>query len=584
MDKNWLRKNKILIIFSGIIVLFLAIGCILYSEFGHRFINSMYENKTAGIFSNIIEGQSLQPISSYYQRTDNLFVNLFIYPMLGLLVFVIVTLFVGFEKIYIFCLKIFDLFAKHERLFLLLACVVSFSLLACISIFILQDFPNSGDEYAYIYQAKTYLAGRFWNEPHPLQQFFSLFRVIETNGKMIGQYTPGWPLVLTLALFFKFPLCLVNPILGTASLLLIFFLSKKLYNGRVACISVIAILLSSFFLFNSASYFAHTLTSVLIILFAYFSVCFIDGGRAYFVLLAGAFFGFAFITRPYSSFLCSIPIFFYLYFKQAKRIQTWVYFALGGIFFFLLLLIYNYKISGNLFISPTAEIERFSGWGLSLTGIRNTLLRLMDFVAWTPPFTLLIFSIYIVDVFKSSKKDLIGPIFFFLVAGFLFFWGTGGNQYGPRYYYEGFPFLILFVSSKLFKEVALIGKNRFTKILFLLFASSLISQIPASFNHCREERQAIWERREPYRLVEKGKINNAIIFLKTGSGRLKHMERRDLTRNELDFSNSVLYALDLGEENQKLMKYYPQKEYYQYFFDQNSGVGHLERIKIGEHF
>ena len=55
------------------------------------------------------------------------------------------------------------------------------------------------------------------------------------------------------------------------------------------------------------------------------------------------------------------------------------------------------------------------------------------------------------------------------------------------------------------------------------------------------------------------------------------MYREDLTRNEIDFSNSILYALDLGEDNKELMQYHPEKEYYVYFYDKNSGQGYLER-------
>ena len=98
-----------------------------------------------------------------------------------------------------------------------------------------------------------------------------------------------------------------------------------------------------------------------------------------------------------------------------------------------------------------------------------------------------------------------------------------------------------------------------------------------SIYHFRVERQVIWERKDLYRLVEREKIKNAIIFLKTGTGTIRPMPIQDLTRNDLDYSNSVLYVWDRGKDNQRLMEYYPKKHYYTYSYDKKSKKMHLKK-------
>ena len=45
---------------------------------------------------------------------------------------------------------------------------LSFVCFVAIAFYTLKAFPNSGDEYVYVYQAETLSQGKLWNEAHPL--------------------------------------------------------------------------------------------------------------------------------------------------------------------------------------------------------------------------------------------------------------------------------------------------------------------------------------------------------------------------------------------------------------------------------
>ena len=62
-----------------------------------------------------------------------------------------------------------------------------------------------------------------------------------------------------------------------------------------------------------------------------------------------------------------------------------------------------------------------------------------------------------------------------------------------------------------------------------------------------------------FEAVEQRNLSNAIVLLNTGSGT---MLPRDLLRNGTDLTGTVLYALDLGDNNAKLKKRYPERRYY----------------------
>ena len=71
------------------------------------------------------------------------------------------------QRLYAEALRAADWFQAHRLLVCLAGGPLLTLVLVAINQFVLMDFPNSGDEYAYLYQAETMAAGRLWNQPPP---------------------------------------------------------------------------------------------------------------------------------------------------------------------------------------------------------------------------------------------------------------------------------------------------------------------------------------------------------------------------------------------------------------------------------
>jgi len=83
--------------------------------------------------------------------------------------------------------------------------------------FVLDRFPNSGDEFSYLFQARTFAGFRLWEDPPVLETDLIPFRTWIFESKWISQYPPGWPMVLSVGLLLGLPTWMMNAILGGAT-------------------------------------------------------------------------------------------------------------------------------------------------------------------------------------------------------------------------------------------------------------------------------------------------------------------------------------------------------------------------------
>ncbi len=487
------------------------------------------------------------------------------------------------EKVYAYITHWTDLLLQKKRTLFVLGGLAVFLTLSAVSIFILLKFPNSGDEYLYLYQARTFLAGRFSNPAHPLQHFFKFTWILFRKNRVFCHFLPGWPLFLAVGMVLKIPAYLIGPLVGTLSLGALFLLGKKIYTPRIALIAVLLTFFSSFFIFNAASYFSHTPCSLLLILFVYVSLRFEETSRTHAGLLSGFLFAAAFITRPFSALLCGLPMFLHLLPGLLKAPRKLLPLLSGALPVFSFLLFYDYQLTGNPFSLPMLLVKQNRQWGVSILQVQTLIYYLKKLFLWMPvSFPVLYFASLCKGLTARktlpSGEILLGSFFLFQILGQFFFIPTEGNAYGPRYYYESFPFLVLFITAFLFKETTYSQKGILGKLLFVFFLISLPLSVPPWINHLKTERAVILERSDLYRTVELQRIQNAIIFIGSGTGTIRPMKIYDLTRNDGDYQNSVLYAIDHGRGNRALMSFYPDRTYYHYHYDKRLRQGSLKRL------
>ena len=130
------------------------------------------------------------------------------------------------------------------------------------------------------------------------------------------------------------PVWLVNPLLGTLTLGLVWALGARLYNPRAGVMAATLVLVSPFFLFNAASYFSHTLCGALLLAAAWLASR-EDRRPAWVPFAVGALIGWAVLARYFTGVVCAVPIVLWLLRPGVLRLRTldargarW--FALGG--------------------------------------------------------------------------------------------------------------------------------------------------------------------------------------------------------------------------------------------------------------
>lgn len=449
-----------------------------------------------------------------------------------------------------------------------------------IAFFVLMEFPNSSDEYVYVYQAETISEGRFVNEAPPIEKSFGFNHLAQKDGVAVGRFPPGWPLLLSFFIFLGLPAALANPLIGILTLIVFYKLAMKWFNAHVAMWGLVLMSCSGFFLLNSASFFSHTSCLLEALLMVYFLYHYRETSKPIHAILVGVFLGLIFLTRYYTAFLLFLPLALYLFHRQGvKSFRSFVYIGVGAIPFVAFLLYYNYAITGNALLPVT--VWAFEGESLGFVNghtfgksIEHIIRRLLMFMYWASPILLFLYFYYLVKKARFKSDALSYPedyMFLLLMVGYTLYYEIGGNQYGPRFYYEAYPFLLLFILRQVFSRGAY-----WAKVLLYAGVIVMVIKIPLIMHR---EYKVIRERTDVYRKVEAANITNAIVILKSGTGVIRPMPTGDLTRNDAAFRNDVLYAVDQEDYTDDLMAYYKRRAIYEYVREPANPEGKLIRIR-----
>ena len=180
---------------------------------------------------------------------------------------------------------------------------------------------------------------------------------------------------------------------------------------------------------------------------------------------------------------------------------------------------------------------------------------------------MLVFA-YIIAFFTALARrrgdftDWIMPV---TIIFYLFYSGGGGNQYGPRYYFEGWPFAILTILKVI--DPVLFGAERSARAAWVssaLLVSLLfeIAYMPARFDR---EHRVVVERQDVYAQAQSAGLNNAIVIIASAVGTIRKMPPQDLMRNGLHIGEQkIIYALDLKVRNINLTSQFPGRSVYVY--------------------
>jgi hypothetical protein len=453
---------------------------------------------------------------------------------------------------------------RRGAVFVVMAATLAALLL--IARFALDRFPNSGDEYAYILQAQTYAGGRLWAPAPPLPEYFRLERYFAKDGIWISPYQPGWALVLAPFAAVGFPLWAVAPLLGALTVPIYFRLAERLVGRRAAWIALLALVCAPFFLLNFASYFSHGPAALAGVGFALFGVRYLQTGRWSDALIAGACVGYLGFIRAFNAVFFVLPYGLTLLMTPGRRVGL-VWFGLGGAPVLAALLAYYALVTGSP-LRPVQDWYQQGGEPLGAPGgatILETVRRMVRLYFWTSPLFVLAWVPAFLALALRRRLAFVDWILPLTVAGFVFYGGSGGNQYGPRYFFEAWPMALLTVvraAAPLLREQP---PSRWRAWAASAVLVHLAFQLGYLGPRLAREHDVIAERRGLEQAVQRAQLSNAVVIVAGAVGRTRPLQPIDLARNGLDpLRRPVVFVLDRGERNRELRALFPDRRFYVY--------------------
>lgn len=457
---------------------------------------------------------------------------------------------------------------------------IAFVLSLVVARYVLQGFPNSADEYVYLHQAETLSTGKLVQEGHPLKSFFHFNHLAHKDGSTIGRFPPGWPLLLSLPFLLNVQAWWMNPLLSFITLWLFYSFAKRFYGQRVARWSLLSLALTGFFIFNGASYFSHVSCMLFSIGFVYAAHLYREKKLRRYAIMAGIFLGMVAIIRYLTAVLIVLPFLLASITEfRWRAARPLALMGLGALPFVAFLLWYNFQITGNAFLPVTVWVDPAETLGFvkghtPLKGVEHLIRRALLFIYWSSPALLFLYLIFLAGRITRKSERLIHPEDYFLVlfaVGYFFYHHPGGNQYGPRFFFEAYPFIVVFVVDQVLRS-----RSKWPVVFWLAGIVYAIVKIPYI---AEREYRVVTERLDVYRKVQQANLSQAVVFVATHTGIIRPMPPGDLTRNGMDYEGDVIYARDLGEKNRELMDFYPNRSFYMYTRDPEDVEGRLVRVR-----
>ncbi|MBL7150391.1 glycosyltransferase family 39 protein [Candidatus Microgenomates bacterium] len=546
--------------------------------------NGVWENHT---FANVPQLRLLNSLKLILKVMMNF------YPLVLVIFCLIFAIYflTAFFKFKFVSLRFFKKLLALQIPFLLLFLVGSFFWLLYLNLFYLKGIPHVPDSAVYLMQAKLISKGKVFGKPGIFPQFFEFFDALPQgmyfqNQKWFGQYPFGHPLLLSLGVLVGRP-WIIPPLIGTFFLLIIYLITKEISVKPL--LGLLAILLgffSPFFQMNAASFMSHNTASFYLALFIF---CFLKTLRKKNLWLSfcgGVSFGLLFNTRPLTAVSLIVPFavfsFSFLLHRRLKNIFRFTPLVVAGIVLLMLYFGYNFVLTGS-FSKPPYSISGTSlGFSDSHTlekGLQHALtsISLLPLVLFGWPIKLTFIFVFLPFILgKASRYDWLWlSSILAIFTGGLFYNGSF-IMYGPRFYYEMLPFLILLAISGIEALSQATKAPHFTWLIllftiFILTAGSIRTWILAK----GDPYPGIFA--VPQNIKELGSFNL------TNARLLKEAQKQDIhqaivfvkdcpynwacygsvwSQNNVNLNSDVVWVKDRGEKNSLLKKIYPGRDFY----------------------
>lgn len=477
----------------------------------------------------------------------------------------------------------------------------SFVLTLLVAQFVLQAYPSSGDEYGYNYVANTLAHGRLWNQAYPssLRDVLASFYIGGHGDQRLSQYIPGWPVVLIPFQLIGLPQ-VANAVVGlVAAVFLLRALEVLGVTPAVRLAMLVLGVVAPFTLFNDASFFNHPLTAAAVLGIIWLDLR--DAASPGMLNRLGIGFGFSvLLATRYETFLIAFLLFAADGLARHRlRFVRWALpAAIGAAPVTLLLLAYNWRITGSPFTTTLSWVSPDIGFGLHASGIdgahsarRGLEHTAVWFGSWQEFASVLLLPLYAFALWRRVATntlrwfDLLWPA----VVGFFFFYpDDGGFQYGPRYWYFAHAAMPVTIAAGLPLAGGFWSIGRFRFDPMRLATVQLASFAGFSIGFALFLYLQIENRLIPWK-VAAAATPPAVVLMADQQRRYVSwqadpywMLAKDYTRNGVGDLGPVVMAIDLGDDRTALLcRQLPDRTIYRIRFMPNELTGSLVPVCNG---
>jgi hypothetical protein len=480
---------------------------------------------------------------------------------------------------------------------------------AAVALLVLEGVPHVQDDIAYVFQARIFASGKSAAPVPPVREFFQSGFIMMYEGRWFAKYPPGHSLMLVPGLWAGVP-WLINPLCAGISLALTYSAGRLMFGRHVAAWAGLLGLISVWVLFMSGSYMSHPTTMMWAALFLYGLVQLrltAERGARYrrvpapvmWGLVAGFAIGMAFITREWTALgiglggavwgIGDILV-------SRDRLRRLLYYAMVVVGFVppaLILLYENRALTGEWLRLAQDLVGSYDTPGFGpghgdaightpAMGMYNGLVYLRTlatvFDGWPAPFALAPIALGLVAWLfgPNRRRQLSWDLLLWLpTAGLIlayFLWWSSTTIYGPRYWYEAMPFLLLMAG----RGVDLLGRLASSSVtgmrarrlrwlvpgaVFALFGLFALTQsLP---QQVREYTGYNDITAKPLRYVQQAGLKNALVFTALEPSRPNRDYGKVFFANDPLLGGDVIYVRDLGAEaNRYLTTKFPDRTPY----------------------
>jgi hypothetical protein len=319
-----------------------------------------------------------------------------------------------------------------------------------LSSVILAGIPHMPDSAEYYRHAILLTHGKLYQSNFTMEprDAFMLMGFFGRNGSVFNSYAHFWPFLIAIFIKLHAP-ALLNPLLSTLSLFLIFLIAGKLFDEKTALIAACLYCISPFVILMAGEYMMHTATQFFLLAAFYLMLKYAEKSGAWTALLAGLSLGYAFALRPLTTVGVFLPIGVYFLIVKRKHVLKWksLWTVFGFAILIVLLLMDNHLITGEFtkLAHPSAIYKQqrslVSPFNLQigLNEADSTLAFLSPIIFYSfIPHIILALAVLPLIVLRRKQDFLCLSIFLSLVMFYAMTYVSGIHGYGPRYYFEAF--------------------------------------------------------------------------------------------------------------------------------------------------